>query len=234
MTREYTLNTVDGGTRELVLNDELVEHFGNNDQNHALTIIRQINDEHFYDHYFKDKKDLVVVDIGANLGLFSLHVESACKKLLAIEPTPSHYRKLEYLTEGTIIEGRNIALSNEDGFANFNLDASNTTMNGLVRHNTQSTISVPCMKLKTLFESNGLDHVDLVKLDIEGSEMLAITKETLSEVSNMVDSWFCEVHPTYSLDGMNQEQNMVKLMGIFEECGYKVNRTNFETFFASK
>lgn len=234
MSSEYILNTVDGGIRELVLNDELIKHFGNNNQNHALTIINQINEQKFYEKYFEGKRNLTVVDIGSNIGLFSLHVEPACKRLIAVEPTPSHYSKLEHLTKDTIIEGRNIALSNEDGYANFNLDASNTTMNGLVRHNTQQTISVPCMKLKTLFESNGIEKADIVKIDIEGSEMIALTQETISEVFDIMESAFVEVHPTYSLDGMNQEQNMLKLMKIFEDCGYKVNRTNFETFYASK
>ena len=40
--------------------------------------------------FLGDNEEVVLVDLGANIGLFSLYMSSICKEVYAVEPTPSH------------------------------------------------------------------------------------------------------------------------------------------------
>lgn len=228
----FKLNQIDGGSIVLKIDDDLYNHFSDNNKNHALTILKQINDLHFYDYLFTGSKNLTILDIGANIGLFSLHVLPVCSRIIAFEPTPSHYEKLLKLTKDTKIECRQIALSDSYGEVTFNLDPYNSTMNSIVNANSSQSIKVRCVDLKKIMKSENLESVDFCKVDIEGSEVIAITENTLKPIAGKIKEFFIEVHPTTSLDGMNQSQNKLKLWNIFENVGYTVTDVNFETFIA--
>lgn len=231
---ELKLKQVNGGEITLTLDEELQTHFADNDKNHGHTVVNQINEQHFYDRYFEGKSNLTVLDIGGNMGLFSLHVEPACKRIITYEPTPSHFQKLSKLIAGTKIEARQVALSNIDGEADFNLDIHNTTMNGLVAHHSGGTVKVKTQNLESILEAERLEKVDFCKIDIEGSEAISLTPESIGAVKDKIDCYFVEIHPTFSYDGKNQEENMTKFMQMFQESGYVVDRVNFETFYAKK
>ena len=64
----YKLIQTDGNVLNINADQEIKDHFENNSRNHALTIIKQINEDEFYKKFFKGKSDLVVLDIGANVG----------------------------------------------------------------------------------------------------------------------------------------------------------------------
>ena len=75
-------------------NVNVVEWF-NNTENYTDIILKQINEERMYDPIFADRKDMVVLDLGANCGLFSLYAADSCSKLIAAEPTSSTFTVLE-------------------------------------------------------------------------------------------------------------------------------------------
>lgn len=227
------LKQVNGSEITLNLDEDLQAHFADNDKNHGHTIVNQINEQRFYNRYFDGLKDLTVLDLGSNIGLFALHVEPACKKIVAYEPTPSHYEKNLKLTAGTKIETRQVALSNTDGEAQFNLDSHNTTMNGLVAHHSQGTVAVKTLTLASILKTEKLKSVDIAKIDIEGSEMIALTDETVGAVKGKIKKFFVEFHPTHSYNGKNQQENGEILMDIFRRNDYEVVVVNFETFVAT-
>ena len=67
--------------------EKIVRHF-NNPRNYADVIIEQINTERMYDEMFEDEEDLVVLDIGGNVGLFTMYVQDCAKAVYTVEPTP--------------------------------------------------------------------------------------------------------------------------------------------------
>lgn len=70
--------------------------------------------------YFKDKDGLVVLDLGANIGLFSIHVSDCCSKIFAVEPTPSHFSILQKNIKNLpVITPLNFAVSPTDGPVEF-------------------------------------------------------------------------------------------------------------------
>jgi hypothetical protein len=96
---------------------------------------------------------------------------------------------------------------------------------------------VQCMTLETLLHMQGLDHVDFIKCDIEGSEMQALTDETLSPIANKVNFWFVEVHQT-NVDKEawpgNLESNRQQLAELFERHGYKTEPVIHDQLYAWK
>ena len=62
----------------------------------AKIIIEEMNSDDIYQGIFNahSKEDLVMIDIGANVGLFTLFMSPICKKIYSVEPTPNHLKLL--------------------------------------------------------------------------------------------------------------------------------------------
>ena len=92
-----TIITCSGRNVDLAGDEAVTKHLWD-PKGYAQFIIRQINSDRIYDRCLKDKTDLVILDIGANVGLFTLYAQDAAKRLVAVEPTPSHQHVFEQLT----------------------------------------------------------------------------------------------------------------------------------------
>lgn len=208
----------------------IVDHFSEGN-NYADTIINQINNERIYDPMLRDRKHHVILDIGANIGLFALHAHDCTEKLYAIEPTPEHFGILTTLTKPySNIVCLPVALHHTDTVVDFYLSDENTTMNSLANQYGKK-IRVVGQKLKTILDFHNIDHVDFVKCDIEGGEMTALTKTTLSEVADRVDAWFVEVHATPTGDIYSNRES---LKDLFRSVGYAVEDVRHDGIYAHK
>lgn len=226
---------VNGNNLSLDINQQdLILHF-KDPSNYASTILHQINEDGFYNRFFIGKKNLTVLDIGANIGLFSLCVVPVCKKLIAYEPTPSHFLKLNHLVKNSIIETRQMALSDKDGSVDFYLCKENSTMNSLTNHfGTTEKITTKAITLNSILATEKIKKVDFCKIDIEGSEMIAINEDEIEKVKNKIKNFYVEVHHSPNINGKNLHQNKVLLIQIFESKGYKIEDIDYQTFLATK
>lgn len=237
MTIKRQLLTSKRNIVEFESDSSLTENHFNNPNNYADIVLNQINTDRFYDPIFEDEQDLVILDIGGNIGLFSLYVHDRCKNVYAIEPTPSHFEILKELTE-TIpnIIPINLAIHNENTNIDFYISEENSTMNSSVNKYGKQ-ITVEAVTIKSLINRLNLDHVDFIKCDIEGSEMAALTEQTIGEVKDLVDSWFIEVHATDSetLKGIDSlRANKAYLKSIFENYGYGVQEIREDALYVYK
>lgn len=124
-------------------------------------------------------QDLVVLDIGCNIGTFSFWIYKLAKEIYAIDIIPEIIDKLNKtiqenkldkiktfklgITESTI--PRKIGRDwNSDG-------GGSKIMNTIV---TSEDEMVPCTTLGHFMEDNNIPYADIVKIDIEGSEGEAI------------------------------------------------------------
>ena len=219
--------TSNGNKLELKEDDEDVKKYLYDNKHCAQIIVDQINNQRIYDNYLSNKKDLIILDIGANIGLFTLYAKDSASRVIAVEPTESHHYIFDKLTEDcTNVELSKVALSGEDGPITFYICEDNLTMNSLVNKKSKS-VEVDGLCLESLLNKYNLDHVDFCKIDIEGSEMIAITEETLKPVFDKIDRIFIEVHatiPTYTHDYEWQEdivENRRKLREVCHNVGYK-------------
>jgi FkbM family methyltransferase len=209
------MRLIDGTNYEIELSSpELKAHFADN-----YNYTREIMDQ-FDNDYYKGIIDPfdTLLDIGANIGLFGLHVSPYVKNLICVEPTPSHFQNLKSLlsfrADRTIFV--NAALNNYTGITKFYWCGINTTMNSL-QNRGDKVMDVPCITLSDLMDQHNLKTVDFCKIDIEGSEHVAITEETLRPVADRIKKVFIELHPP---DSHSQD----KFKSIFEAVGYKVEK----------
>jgi FkbM family methyltransferase len=222
------------------LDADLQSHFA--DQNNCTDIIvKQINEERIYDHIFEGEDELTIIDIGANIGLFSTHVQDSAKKIYAIEPTPNHFTKLCKVTESfkdTVVP-LNYAIGDYNGTMNFYVSKINPTQNSLIsnwRSADEEKIVVETRTLKSLLDEQNIDHVDLIKCDIEGGEIVALTEQTVSEVKDQVECWYIEVHQTDKNipHGDSVRNNLAHLIEVFTKNGYGTQQIGFDNLWCWK
>ncbi len=169
----------------------------------------------------------VIVDIGANAGYFNMMLFSKIKtaQVYAYEPIVSNYD----------LFSKNIALnpSLQDQIHVFNKAVTGTPQdyvelfmeaaadNSVIASvyqdfDTQNkhTIRVPAISLAQIMDGNQLTHIDLMKVDCEGSEY-PIIYETPAAYWSRVDSLTIEVH---NLDDKTRNVDALKL--FLEDKGY--------------
>lgn len=116
----------------------------------------------------------VFVDIGANVGYFSLLASQLCSKVVSFEPNPrclEQFNKNIELNKRSNIDVRPVGLSEKSGTADFHVtDASNIGA-GSLRDGKGETFSI---RLDTLDANLQHESIRLIKIDIEGAEVLAL------------------------------------------------------------
>lgn len=216
-------------------NSDVANWFSNPD-NHTNIIIKQINEDRMYDPIFAGRTDMMVIDLGANCGLFSLYAADSCKKLIAVEPTPSTFDVLEEMVKDhDQIIPLQLAIGPHNEMISFFINENSTTNSMLDRNGTET--QVQCMTLETLLFMQGFETVDFIKCDIEGSEMQALTDATLAPIADKVKFWFVEVHQTdvkqQAWPG-NLESNRQQLAELFQRHGYQTESVIHDQLLAWK
>jgi FkbM family methyltransferase len=120
------------------------------------------------------------VDIGANVGLFSLFVAAragASARILAFEPEPESVRRLRFNVDanpGVPIRVFSFALGETAGTALLVNDARDRGGTRVLRSNASSeppnNLRVPCRPLLEVLAEEGVETVDALKIDVEGDE----------------------------------------------------------------
>lgn len=126
------------------------------------------------------------VDIGANVGLYSLFVAAragAAAKILAIEPQPGIVSRLRFNLEanpGFDIAVAALALSDRDGEVELVIDSRDSggtrlkTAASAATAATAEIVRVPCRPLAAVLAERGFAAIDALKIDIEGAEDLVL------------------------------------------------------------
>jgi FkbM family methyltransferase len=226
--RIYTIDSKD---------PEVVEWFDRGNINMTDIILEQINNERMYDPVLSNKDDLVILDVGANIGLFSLYAQDSAQRIICLEPTPRTFNILQKLTNSVDnIVTQATALSDHDGEISFYI-SDNPTINSIVNQ-VGEEVQVQARTMATVLKENNLDWVDFVKCDIEGSETLAITDATIDPVKNQIGSWFIEVHQTNGNTGApwpgNLEENRQNIIAVLKNAGYSAEPVIHDQIFAWK
>lgn len=154
---------------------------------------------------FKGKKDKIIFDVGANEGFYALGMKKNNPKLkiVAIEPVPSTFKILKKNIQSNKLKNIilvNQALTKKKGKITFEMVPEVTFVGGLdiamqkrkwldvkrIKKITvnSTTLSSLCKKLK-------IDKIDILKLDVEGSELdiLKSSKTFLPNIKKIVIEW---------------------------------------------
>lgn len=142
-------------------------------------------------------EDSVVIDAGANIGIFTLYagIRAMNGRVYSIEPERTNFLLLKENIEANNLSNVhliNAALSDVSG--NIKLFTSNPGSNSIIQPFRSNANFQLCksITMEDLLQSLSIDHVDILKMDVEGAEYGIFTKSSwLSKVKNIV----MEVHP---------------------------------------
>lgn len=149
------------------------------------------------------KPSMVVVDIGANIGYYSLiaaKLVGESGKVYTFEPDPINYRlllaniKANRFTNIIPIER---LVSNKSGKTKLFLDKGNWGAHTLCEKNIQTTsngcIEIEAVTLDDFFKDRKIGRADFIKMDVQGSEGLVVEKsfETLrhNDLTILMEFW---------------------------------------------
>jgi len=130
------------------------------------------------------KPGMVVVDVGANWGYFSLiaaHLVGTAGRVLALEPHPrlSTMLRQNVATNG-LAQGHPLTVAAGIGpgtraFVGFDERGGNWGVSRAAREQERGDFECATRAIDDLLDEHGVGIVDLVKIDIEGAEAEAIT-----------------------------------------------------------
>jgi FkbM family methyltransferase len=181
-----------------------------------------------------------VIDIGANVGMFTMFLLRNFKGLSihAIEPVPATFECLKlnvkrYADLGKVTT-HNVALGahpdTETEIVVYPNMAGNSTLFPEIKEPQrkttstmfseeenqflydQFTLSIRMTTLSSLIKANAIDRIDLLKVDAEGCEV---------DILNALESQHWELIQQIAMEVHNQEQNLPKVIEIIEANGMK-------------
>jgi FkbM family methyltransferase len=141
----------------------------------------------------------VVVDIGANIGIFSLYaaLRTGAKKIYAFEPCRESFQLLQRNIDATglteVIVPFQIAVCHSRRGQYVDFPVSTSPSNSFHNYDGDKTVTVATTTLNETFDKNGLDRVNYLKVDCEGVEY-EILEEMTSEGYGRIDNLTVEYH----------------------------------------
>lgn len=163
------------------------------------SVLREIYDEQVYEPFLKGKKDLTILDLGGNQGWATFYYYPYAKRIITMEPSKKHVETIKQMLEFNKMDDKvgivNAALSHKRGIARFYHNTNNTmfSLEKAVDDGTEYE-EVKTMTLMDLLLLTKIDHVDFMKLDIEGSEFEVIASPGFQQVADKIEAMVVEVH----------------------------------------
>jgi len=168
------------------------------------------------------------VDIGANEAYFSV-ISAAIVgnegRVLALEPQSRLQPVIEKNLQLNRYQDRVKLIMGAAGAESGNMDLYltpdvNSGASGLlnITRYRLKTESVKVFNLAELMTQNGIDQIDLLKMDIEGGEYQAIFGSRELFIEKKVKTFALELHPAHlSL----QNKDAQDIVDFLEQCGYR-------------
>jgi len=168
------------------------------------------------------KSAKVYVDVGANIGFYSLIARSlmpAKARLIAFEPDPVTHGKLRqnlaFNAADNVIVINAAVGAREETLTLYMASKNNVGRNTLKPElgGGGQGVSVPVRPLVTMLEEQGVAAIDVMKVDVEGFEAEALTPFFENAPQTM---W-----PTYlMLEIVAKDHWNTDLLGLLSSCGY--------------
>lgn len=145
------------------------------------------------------------IDVGANIGMYSVPAARGSTKVIAFEPDPSNFRMLNLNVQANGCEDvtlHNVALSSKSGTLAFELSPANmgdhrirqpTSAPALQGEESRTVVSVPARRLDDMVDIAALEVPVVIKMDVQGAEPLVI--EGGRNVFNHADFLMTEFWP---------------------------------------
>jgi len=146
-----------------------------------------------------------IVDAGANIGMFSVWAAKQLPeaRILALEPYPETFSNLQYNLRANHLDAQvkaiQVALSSQSGERTMLSDGESPRRRLVPADEItaeERVVRVPCISLADLAGRWELKQIDLLKMDIEGSEweVLFLTPAAVLQLIRRIQFEYHEVH----------------------------------------
>ena len=183
---------------------------------HIPEILEEIYIRKIYDQYLLGKKNLTIVDIGANIGLSAYYFKDFAKQVYAIEPTKAHLEALSKMLKTNNITNVTVcpvAISNKNETVKLYHNENSTANNLNVTQNPQDSEDVEAITFDEFMKRNKLDHIDLLKIDPEGEESKIFASNEFIKWADKIDVIVGEWHQWGAVE-MPLFANMLRDLGF--------------------
>jgi FkbM family methyltransferase len=166
-------------------------YFNEHDESHAITInaINQLSPGNRF------------VDVGANIGYFSFLASRKVGekgRVFSFEPSKREYARMmdcQSINQAQNMITYNVALSDHHGILNISTDDFHTGLNSITyQQDGQRQQQVQCNRLDELLEE---EHIDLVKIDVEGAELKVLRGAKKLLESKSIAKLIIEITPKF-------------------------------------
>lgn len=133
------------------------------------------NDNCYFYSNCRVEKDDIVLDVGANIGIFERYAKIlGAKKVYCFEPEPGNFECLKKnVANNTVCE--NIIIDEYIGYSTLYLDDTSgghsVINNNINNTKTGETFAVECITINKIIEKYNIDKIDFMKVDVEGAEL---------------------------------------------------------------
>ena len=184
----------------------------------------------------KNNKDIFVLDIGGNIGIYPMFLGLFGYSIISFEPSPINY----YILNKNFCNTRksniiiiNTALSNKESNCKYYVHKNNIG-NGILlcdnfrdsqlKNNFNNICNVTLTKLNNFYSFFLKKNIALIKIDIEGSEGNALEGGIDLIEKYHVPFILMEFTPMYLKE---HNTNPIKLLQLFTNNGYKISMEGF-------
>jgi FkbM family methyltransferase len=219
----YEINKIDLGNGIIIYAPDI-----------AKSIIKEIWEDKIYTREYSIEKGDTVIDIGSNIGIFSLYAAYCGADVYSFEPHPETFDILQRNVIASKLDNKikvfNCAINDNDGYVDLQIPVSekiytlgSATISEEVKDDIEKkqdinykTIMIKCISLGSFLNENIQQHkmIDLLKIDCEGAEY-NILKGLELQNAKFIKNIAMETHVGYS------EKAMVSLLN---EQGFIVER----------
>jgi FkbM family methyltransferase len=177
-------------------------------------------DRHYQKASVPLEDDWVIIDIGADIGSFSIYAarQNPHGVIYAYEPFKGSFDLLRKNLQLNGIDGRvqvfNQAVSGHDGIISLDTDWPEPTQYTTVTDGGQ--LDVPCVSLDTIFNQHRITACDYLKIDCEGSEydiLFQAGPETMARIKRI-----CMEYHDNLTDHTHED-----LVAYLEQAGFEVS-----------
>lgn len=177
------------------------------DKSHEWTV-QEIYQERAYEQMFSISKGDTVIDVGANIGIFTVKASrlvGPTGTVVSLEPASKSFTLLEANIERndlSNVKPFKYAVSDSEGEARLYVDRvsdrsslfSDRGDSERNRRNIETVEKVETVSLDTLGDSLKLNRIDIIKIDVEGAE-LAVLKGAKRTIAKYWPNIVLEWHP---------------------------------------
>ena len=182
-----------------------------NNYNKLINLVKEeIEVQNIYEKYFSVEEGDIIVDIGANIGIFSKKFKDKASKVYALEPDPLFLNELHEINGIEVIP---VGISYKDGESLIKSDGHANSIG-------KGDISIRTIKFTTFLQKYKIKKIDFLKMDCEGAEYDIFTEENVEWLSKNCKNIAGEFH-------LHNDESRIKLiltLLYFEKYGlpYKI------------